>query len=1166
MKRKYFAAKKKLLYALILAWVLVSLVVNGVMLVKAEQSQIIPNITEQLPSGWKRLSPKITMHILSESNGIAQVEFIASTAPATLSDNVTLIDNKWYLQIDPSGQRWYENGNNIFKARVTKNKTVVLDSLGRLTEFASVLSLDTATFGSGFPEIVNDPIIGTVNTSLAWRYAEYKNGAVLTRYLRSVNGHVSELWILSADPETSLVFRPNLKQETKFGGKTTPMIAFDSDYKILDMSVNEAKGFYVLSPVSLASAKYPLYVDPTFNFGVQNDARLEVSDSVYATAHNAVTGVVVDGDFPASIGQTFFAGFVYQVNRSYVIFDTSALPTNTVITTAYIDLYGVSNNAVSSNFNIYICSGQPTYPHNPPTGSDYAFANYQNDAGSGFPVTAYSWVAGQYNELTLSNTGWITKGGLTKLALRSSRDISSTPPTGDEYVAFWQVEHGGATAPFIRVVGTIPIGVPVITTTPASGVTTTSATLNGYVVGPSGASISTQFQYGPTAGYGLTTPWISGYIAGNNFSAVVAGLNPGTVYHYRAAGTDTAGTGVGTDLTFTTAPLAPTYFSATGGNAHVDLAWTKGVGADKTVILRKTGSYPASQTDGTIVYSNTGTSFNDNPLTNGVAYFYKAWSLAIDGITYSVTTAQSTATPNNLSAPSIDTVSSSGVTATDATLQGNLTSMGGYASVDTSFDYGTTLAYGSNTGPVAKTATGIFTATIVGTLIPATPYHFRAVGTNLGGTTNGADMTFTTSSPSGPTMTTNAATGVQVSAAQLNGAVTSDGGAPPVTVWFEYGLTAQYESGATPTAAGLATGGTFYYGVGSLVSATTYHYRAVGQNSLGITYGNDQTFITLTPTAPTANSNAATTVGAAQATLQGTLLTDGGALCDLSFEWGTTGAYGSTAVALPSQGTAGTAYNALISGLVTGTTYHFRAVATNAGGTGTGSDLTFTTVFSPPGNLTAMAISPTTITLSWESLGDQSYIVYKSTGYPVDRYDGTLVYFGPNASANLSGLTGGITYYFSGWSWKTGDIWTTTNTNAIATTFAATSSNVIPLPTVPTGQNPTTPASWFDVPTNAVVRQLPLYDIWIGWATAFQVPEGTFLALCSLFWSVIAGALAFVAWRQAIPAVGASLVIIILAAVFQACPPIFATFIAAIEIGGGYGLMSLGGNIAGKGV
>jgi len=79
----------------------------------------------------------------------------------------------------------------------------------------------------------------------------------------------------------------------------------------------------------------------------------------------------------------------------------------------------------------------------------------------------------------------------------------------------------------------------------------------------------------------------------------------------------------------------------------------------------------------------------------------------------------------------------------------------------------------------------------------------------------------------------------------------------------------------------------------------------------------------------------------ASAKLNGVLVNGGGGACDCGFEWGETIAYGNTT---PTQSkSTGQAFSQVISGLSPDTTYHFRAIGTNAAGTGYGSDLTLLT-------------------------------------------------------------------------------------------------------------------------------------------------------------------------------------------------------------------------------
>lgn len=113
----------------------------------------------------------------------------------------------------------------------------------------------------------------------------------------------------------------------------------------------------------------------------------------------------------------------------------------------------------------------------------------------------------------------------------------------DAYVL--KLAAGGATQP-----------VPAVVTSAATAVTTTSGTLNG-TINAAGELTTDSFQYGLTTAYGTTvvaTPPTSTGTTATAISKVLTGLTPGTLYHYRAKGTNSAGAAFGTDQTFTTLP------------------------------------------------------------------------------------------------------------------------------------------------------------------------------------------------------------------------------------------------------------------------------------------------------------------------------------------------------------------------------------------------------------------------------------------------------------------------------------------------------------------------------------------------------------------------------------------------------------------------------------
>jgi hypothetical protein len=98
---------------------------------------------------------------------------------------------------------------------------------------------------------------------------------------------------------------------------------------------------------------------------------------------------------------------------------------------------------------------------------------------------------------------------------------------------------------------------PSVTSASATGISTGGAVLRAYV-NPEGRSTTYHFQYGPTTAYGATSPPAS---AGSSsswrlVSATVSGLQAATTYHYRVVATNSGGTTVGSDRTFTTLPAS----------------------------------------------------------------------------------------------------------------------------------------------------------------------------------------------------------------------------------------------------------------------------------------------------------------------------------------------------------------------------------------------------------------------------------------------------------------------------------------------------------------------------------------------------------------------------------------------------------------------------------
>lgn len=100
---------------------------------------------------------------------------------------------------------------------------------------------------------------------------------------------------------------------------------------------------------------------------------------------------------------------------------------------------------------------------------------------------------------------------------------------------------------------------PASTSTNATEIQTTSATLNG-TVNPNSLTTTVTFEYGLTTTYGNTSPASQSPLSGDsnwNVTAALTGLNPGKIYHYRIKAENSLGITYSSDMTITTLGQVP---------------------------------------------------------------------------------------------------------------------------------------------------------------------------------------------------------------------------------------------------------------------------------------------------------------------------------------------------------------------------------------------------------------------------------------------------------------------------------------------------------------------------------------------------------------------------------------------------------------------------------
>ena len=195
--------------------------------------------------------------------------------------------------------------------------------------------------------------------------------------------------------------------------------------------------------------------------------------------------------------------------------------------------------------------------------------------------------------------------------------------------------------------------------------------------------------------------------------------------------------------------------------------------------------------------------------------------------------------------PQVTTADATDITTSSATLNGSLDSLGGYTSVEVSFEWGTTSgALDQETTAETMTSTGPFSAGISG-LAPDTPYYFRAKATGSV-TVYGDELSFITPPLGAPEVTTAAATDITTNSATLNGSLDSLGDYTSVDVSFEWGTTSQALDQETTPAETKTETSAFSAGISGLASTTTYYFRAKATGSVTV-YGDELSFITEGP-------------------------------------------------------------------------------------------------------------------------------------------------------------------------------------------------------------------------------------------------------------------------------------------------------------------------------
>lgn len=551
--------------------------------------------------------------------------------------------------------------------------------------------------------------------------------------------------------------------------------------------------------------------------------------------------------------------------------------------------------------------------------------------------------------------------------------VQFNPTAVQSYNGNIVVAGGGAASINVAAAGAGVNSAPSLTTGAASAITTNSATCAGTITA-NGCSAVTAYgiEYSITPGFpnGTGTAVASTNLAGGIFSSNLAGLAPNTTYYYHAYATNGGGTGYGAEQNFTTQALTPTInttaLAAFGnvcinttagpnsftinGSALNNTNVTVGPLAGYTFATAAGGPYTAS-----LNLAQPGGTYTQAVFVNFTPTAVQSYNgnIAVGG--GGAATANVAAVGSGVNtAPTVTSGAASAITSISATVAGSIPATGCTAITAYGIEFSITNGFPNGTGTAVASsnlAAGNFSSNLAG-LTPATTYYYHAYATNAGGTSYGAQGTFTTATPG---LSANALTAfgnicLNVVAGPNSFTITGTNltGAN-INVGPLAGFTFSTTAGGTYTASLALTqpGGAYLQQIfvrftPTAVQSYNGNIPVNGGGAVAINVAASGAGIN---TAPSVTSGAASAITQVSATVAGTIPAAGcTAVTAYGIEYSTTNGFpNGTGTAVASGNLTGVNFSSALAGLTPSTTYYYHAYATNAGGTSYGVQLSFTT-------------------------------------------------------------------------------------------------------------------------------------------------------------------------------------------------------------------------------
>ena len=521
---------------------------------------------------------------------------------------------------------------------------------------------------------------------------------------------------------------------------------------------------------------------------------------------------------------------------------------------------------------------------------------------------------------------------------------------------------------------------------------------------------------------GLVNTYVQQNISvGNVTSHAVTGLTANTTYYYVVRSTNGVSTSVNSnEISVVTTAATPTLSSTTltgYGNVCVNTAVSSNsftiTGSNLTsanVVVGPLsgfafGTSASGPFQSTLSLLQTGGAYSQAVFVQFSPTAVQSYNgnIPVSGGGATAITVAASGTGINTLATVVGGTASS-ITQTSATVAGTISSNGCSALTAYGIEYSTTSGFANGAGTAVASSNlsaGGFSAALTG-LTQGTTYYYHAYATNGGGTAYSTELSFTTATPN-PIITASSLTAfgnvcINTSAGPNSFTLTgSNLTNADVVVAALAGYSFSTTSGGTYTTTLSITqpGGAFSQAVFVKFQPTAVQSY---NGNISISGGGIAAAINVAAsgsgvnTASSVTTDAASAITATSATCAGTITSFGcSAITAYGIEYSTTNGFSNgSGTSVAASNLSGGNFSSNLSGLSSGTTYYYKAYATNGGGTTWGTQQSFTTVAPSlsAGTLTAFGnvcinntTTPNSFTITGANLTTANVVVGALTGY-----------------------------------------------------------------------------------------------------------------------------------------------------------------------------------------